>query len=76
MDNLPRNPAGAPVAQCADDAACHALSCAVCLEEVPPDALHITDAQDYVHHFCGLECLEIWRQYAALCSGEAGSPPP
>jgi len=40
------------------------LTCAVCLTEVPPDAVNVTDAQDYVHHFCGLGCFEKWQKQA------------
>lgn len=56
-----RNPAGAPVAQCIDESACEIVRCAVCLKEVPADAIKVSDAQDYVHHFCGLDCLERWQ---------------
>lgn len=60
-----RNPAGAPVAQCADETTCEVLHCAVCLKEVPPDAINVVDAQDYVQYFCGLDCLERWQEQAA-----------
>lgn len=52
------------MAQCADENSCTVFSCAVCLKEVPADAIKITDAQDYVLHFCGLDCLEIWQKQA------------
>ncbi|MFN3749757.1 MAG: DUF3330 domain-containing protein [Thiobacillus sp.] len=65
MDTPPRNSAGAPVERCADDEACTVLTCAVCLKEVPADAIRVTDAQDYVYHFCGLDCLEAWRKQAS-----------
>ncbi|MFP5409387.1 MAG: DUF3330 domain-containing protein [Gammaproteobacteria bacterium] len=65
MDTPPRSGSGAPVARCADDDACTVVSCAVCLKEIPADAARLTDAQDYVHHFCGLDCLEAWRKQAA-----------
>jgi hypothetical protein len=65
MDTRHRSPAGALVAQCAEDEACTVLNCAVCLKEVPADAIKVTDAQDYVLHFCGLECFETWRRQAA-----------
>lgn len=66
MDTPHRTPSGAPIAPCADEDTCTVLTCAVCLKEVPADAVRLTDAQDYVHHFCGLDCLEIWRKQAAL----------
>ncbi|WP_324780476.1 DUF3330 domain-containing protein [Thiobacillus sedimenti] len=65
MDIRHRNPGGAPVVQCADEDTCTVFSCEVCLVEIPPDAVKLMDAQDYVHHFCGLDCLEIWQRQAA-----------
>ena len=65
MNTLNRNPAGAVIAQCVDEEACKPISCEVCLTEVPADAVNVTDAQDYVHHFCGLGCLEAWQKQAA-----------
>jgi hypothetical protein len=76
MDTQHRNPAGAPVAQCTDEDSCTVVSCEVCLKEVPADSVKLTDAQDYVHHFCGLDCLEIWQKQAALCSSQSGSRRP
>jgi hypothetical protein len=64
MDTRHRNPAGALVAQCSDENSCTVFNCEVCLKEIPADALNVTDAQDYVHHFCGLDCLGIWRKRA------------
>lgn len=64
-------PAGGVVAQCSDDEACVILSCAVCLKEVPADAIELMDAQDYVLHFCGLDCLEEWRKQAAKCGSQS-----
>lgn len=66
MDSEHRTPSGGTVAHCTDDTACTRLSCAVCLKEVPADAVHVTDAQDYVHHFCGLECLAAWQKQAGV----------
>ena len=66
MDTEHRNPAGAPVAQCSDEESCTVINCEVCLKEVPADAVNVTDAQDYVHHFCGLDCLETWRKQAGI----------
>lgn len=67
-------PAGARVAQCSDEAACTVVSCEVCLKEIPADSVRLTDAQDYVHHFCGLDCLEIWRKQAAMSGGQPDPP--
>jgi hypothetical protein len=62
VDTRHRNPAGALVAHCADEDSCTVVSCEVCLKEVPADAIKVVDAQDYVHYFCGLDCLEIWQK--------------
>jgi hypothetical protein len=64
MDTQHRTPAGAVVAQCSDEASCKPLSCEVCMKEIPADSVNVTDAQDYVHHFCGLECLDAWQKQA------------
>lgn len=66
MDSPHRARTGAPVATCSDEKACTILTCAVCLKEVPADAINVTDAQDYVHHFCGLNCLEAWQKQGAI----------
>jgi hypothetical protein len=60
------NPEGAPVTQCSDENSCSAVNCEVCLKEIPADAVKLKDAQDYVHHFCGLDCLEAWQKQAAI----------
>jgi hypothetical protein len=65
MDTRHRSPAGALVVQCTDETSCSPVSCEVCLKEVPADAARLEYAQDYVHHFCGLECLGIWQKQAA-----------
>ena len=57
-----RNPAGAVIAQCDDEEGCSLVACEICMAEVPADAVNVTDAQDYVHHFCGLGCLERWQK--------------
>lgn len=74
MDKPPLTPDGGVVAQCADEAACVVVRCAVCLKEVPADAVNVADAQDYVHHFCGLDCLDVWRRRAGASRPEAKSP--
>ncbi|MBT9569413.1 MAG: DUF3330 domain-containing protein [Thiobacillus sp.] len=57
-----RTSGGAPVAPCTDDTGCTRVACEVCLSELPADAVNVADAQDYVHHFCGLGCLEQWQK--------------
>jgi len=72
MANGHLTPAGGVVAQCSDEETCAIVSCAVCLKEIPADSIKLADAQDYVQHFCGLDCLEMWQKQAALCSRPAG----
>ena len=72
MDTRHCSPAGALVTQCADEDRCTVLNCEVCLKEIPADAVGRHDAQDYVHHFCGLDCLGVWQKQAAVRGTESG----
>ncbi len=38
------------------------VSCEVCLTSVPMSEADISEAEDYVAYFCGLECYAQWRQ--------------
>jgi len=38
------------------------VSCDICLKEIPIDEANSFEAQDYVVHFCGLECFEKWKE--------------
>jgi len=40
------------------------VQCEVCLKNVPSSEAHLVEAEDYVIHFCGLECFEEWREKA------------
>ena len=68
MDTRNRTPTGSLLVQCADEEACTVFSCAVCLKDVPADTVKLKDAQDYVHHFCGLDCLGVWQKQSALAN--------
>ena len=59
-----RNPGGGEILPCANDAACEITSCQICMMEVPISATLSEEGADYLHHFCGLDCLEIWRRRA------------
>lgn len=56
------NPGGAPIASCDLDKGCTAIACEACLVEIPPDVALSFEGPDYVHHFCGLDCLAKWKQ--------------
>jgi len=38
------------------------IPCDVCRKEVPLSEAMIPEAEEYVAHFCGLECYEKWKQ--------------
>ena len=38
------------------------VSCDICMNEIPIDEANSFEAQDYVVHFCGLECFEKWKK--------------
>lgn len=52
---------GAQVASCSTDKACEMVQCEVCMTEVPVSVAQSVEGNDYVRHFCGLECLGLWR---------------
>lgn len=38
------------------------IACEICLREVPLSEAENPEAEDYVAHFWGLECFEIWKR--------------
>ncbi len=38
------------------------ISCEVCHREIPFSEANRFEAQDYVVHFCGLECYATWKE--------------
>ncbi len=38
------------------------VACEVCLKEVPLSEAKQFEAEDYVAHFCGLDCYAKWKQ--------------
>ena len=58
------NPGGGEILPCVDDATCEITSCEICMKEVPVSATLREEGADYIHHFCGLDCLERWRRKA------------
>lgn len=55
------NPEGGAISACENDQACEPVSCEICLKEIPTSVAASIEGPDYVHHFCGLECLGVWR---------------
>ncbi|BBP05020.1 hypothetical protein TPL01_19060 [Sulfuriferula plumbiphila] len=68
---IPRNvnPNGGEILPCVEDTECEITSCAVCMVEIPASVARNEEATDYIQHFCGLDCLEIWKR-------EKGQEPP
>lgn len=38
------------------------VSCDICHKEVPLSEANHFEAQDYIAHFCGLDCYSEWKQ--------------
>lgn len=37
------------------------IACEICLTEIPGTVSGNAEADEYVVHYCGLECYELWR---------------
>lgn len=57
-----QTPAGSPLLDCENDHECTVLACDFCLKELPDSGPIAEEGQDYIAHFCGLDCLEAWRR--------------
>jgi hypothetical protein len=62
MPTEKNNPGGAPISACDLDHGCAVVACVACLTEIPSDVALSFEGPDYVHHFCGLDCLEVWKR--------------
>ena len=38
------------------------LSCSICLKEIGHEEGETYEVDDYVHHFCGLDCYSEWER--------------
>ena len=38
-----------------------ALSCEICLKEIDQSKAETYEVDEYVHHFCGLDCYSTWQ---------------
>jgi hypothetical protein len=38
------------------------VECEICLKEVPLSAAKHDEVQDYVAHFCGIDCFAKWKE--------------
>ena len=46
------------------------IGCAQCLREIPKSEALVSEAQDYVLYFCGIECFGEWRRRAENPAGK------
>jgi len=37
------------------------VSCELCIQSVPLSESEISEAEDYIAYFCGLECYDQWK---------------
>lgn len=42
------------------------VTCDVCLAEIPGSAAVSQEADEYAHHFCGIDCYSQWKTQGAL----------
>lgn len=42
------------------------VACEICHKEVPLSEARSFEAEDYVAHFCGLECYAEWKRRSEL----------
>jgi len=45
------------------------VKCEVCLKEIPRSEAKGPEAEDYVIHFCGLDCYDRWNQSSDKSTG-------
>ncbi|MDH5325033.1 MAG: DUF3330 domain-containing protein [Gammaproteobacteria bacterium] len=38
------------------------VACEICLEEIPVSASIHQEADEYVQHYCGIECYSQWKR--------------
>ncbi len=48
------------------------IVCEVCRKEVPLTEAQSPEAEDYVAHFCGLDCYEQWKKESEADTGQGG----
>jgi hypothetical protein len=49
------------------------LACEVCLTEIPESVNVSAEADDYVVHYCGLECYRLWLEQQMQPDNSEGS---
>ena len=49
------------------------VPCDVCRKEVPLSEAKISEAADYVAHFCGMECYAQWKKGSERARPQSGN---
>ena len=52
------------------------VACEVCMKEVPVSEATVSEAADYVAHFCGLACYDKWKEQRDKPAAPATKPGP
>ncbi len=47
------------------------VACEICMKEIPHDVAKTFEGDEYVLHFCGLDCYRQWKQHEP---GEGAKP--
>ena len=55
------NSAGNKISACDDEGPDKVVRCELCITEVPLSVAKSAEGLDYVHYFCGLNCLQKWQ---------------
>ncbi len=50
------------------------VACDVCMKEVPLSQATVPESQDYVAHFCGLDCYQKWKLEHAKAQDKSRQP--
>ena len=66
-----KNPEHAKATACDHDKQRELVQCDACLTQVPLSVAKSVEGLDYVHHFCGLDCLEKWLEQAKTNVGDS-----
>ncbi len=48
------------------------VSCEICKQEVPLSEAKNFEAEDYVAHFCGIECYSEWKHQSKTAPKQTG----
>lgn len=48
------------------ETAAEKIACDVCHKEIPLSEANRFESQDYVAHFCGLDCYSQWKEHSEI----------